>query len=56
VPGLRVYSTRDIRIAMLRELAADLESDGIHVEVETSQSFFKSALPPSWISFLGDLP
>jgi len=30
-----------------------LESGGLHVEVEASQHFYKSALPPSWIAFLG---
>ena len=53
VRGLRAHSTSDIRLETLQELVGELESGGVHVEVETSQRFYRSALPPSWIAFLG---
>lgn len=46
-----VHSTNDVSLEILERFAADLQPD-LLVEIDSSQTFSKSAQPPSWITLL----
>ncbi len=47
---MRVHSTRDVPLKLLHEFSSNLQHD-IEVEVDENQMVFRSAEPPSWITF-----
>jgi hypothetical protein len=51
---VRVRSTSDISLEILRGLNTDLDAD-FRLEVDQRQFFMKSVEPPSWVSFLEQL-
>ena len=50
---MKVLSTSDVQLGVLRELVGDLAPE-IELEVDDRQLFMKSTEPPSWITFLAD--